>query len=291
MSKLISDQCNLKPIPPGWAEPLRNFELYLRALGRAHRTIDTRIRHLRTLARGLPSKEPCEVTEQELITWSGNRIWSPETRHAYHASIRLFFRWLCTSAGTADPSRHLGSIRRPVPPPRPAPDAAITKAIAEADDRTELILRLAAELGLRASEIARLHTDDLTHGPDSWATLVVNGKGGQLRLLPCPPHLTCAIRIQAPDPGGWVFPGNIDGHLSPRWVSKLAAAALPDAWTLHTLRHRFATAAYNAADKHDLIGVQRALGHTSITTTQRYTASATDLTALIQVAHLKGPLR
>jgi len=53
------------------------------------------------------------------------------------------------------------------------------------------------------------------------------------------------------------------------WVAKLASRFLPTGWSLHTLRHRFATRAY-AADR-DIIAVQRLLGHTSVTTTQRYT--------------------
>jgi hypothetical protein len=47
--------------------------------------------------------------------------------------------------------------------------------------------------------------------------------------------------------GGWLFPGDEDGHLSPRWVGKLMAGALPDHWTAHTLRHRFATRAYRGS--------------------------------------------
>jgi integrase len=43
---------------------------------------------------------------------------------------------------------------------------------------------------------------------------------------------------------GWLFPGDDDGHLSPRWVGKIMTRVLPDDWTAHTLRHRSATRAY-----------------------------------------------
>lgn len=292
---LISDHDSLKAIPSGWQEPLRSYELYLRALGRSHRTIDTRIRHLRTMARGIEKlgvTAPKETTEHVLIQWSGIQNWARETRHAHHASIRSFFNWWIKDTDQTNSARELRSVRRPVPPPRPAPEDVITTAMEKSDKRTELILRLAAELGLRANEIATPHTQDIeTDNETGWATLTITGKGEQIRVLAVPPTLTRRIQQQAPEGGGWVFPGNINGHLSARWIGKLAAKVLPDSWTLHTLRHRFATTAYNNAESRDLIAVQQALGHQSITTTQRYTRSSTRLHDIVAAAVMKGPLQ
>lgn len=291
---LISENESLKAIPFGWQEPLRSYELYLRALGRAHRTVDTRIRHLRTMARDieeLGATDPATTTEPILIQWSGIQNWARETRHAYHASIRGFFAWWTKDSEQSNPAVELRSIRRPVPPPRPAPEDVITAAVATADKRTELILRLAAELGLRAQEIAALHTRDIeTDEKTGWATLTITGKGDQIRILPVPPMLNRRIHQQAPE-GGWVFPGNINGHLSARWVGKLAAKVLPDGWTLHTLRHRFATTAYNNAASRDIIALQQALGHQSIITTQRYTRSLTRLHDIVAATIMKGSLQ
>ncbi|MCQ9333458.1 site-specific integrase [Corynebacterium phoceense] len=224
-------------------------------------------------------RAPHEVTEKDLTKWSGTQEWAPETRNANHASARLFFRWLSTTTGSPDPAGCLDSIRRPVPPPHPAPEEAIETALATAEPRTRLILLIAARLGLRASEIAQLHTRDFEQTGSSWASLTIHGKGGRQRLLPVPPELMAAIKRQQPD-DGWIFIGNDSGHLSARWIGKLAARALPGSWTLHTLRHRFATVAYNAGGR-DLLAVQKALGHESITTTQRYTQTALNLEALV----------
>ena len=92
-----------------------------------------------------------------------------------------------------------------------------------------------------------------------------HGKGGRTRIVPLPDSLG---RTLAACPEGYVFPGNDAGHLSPRYVGKLIRDLLPDQWTMHTLRHRFATRLY--AHTRDLLGVQGMLGHATPTTTRRY---------------------
>lgn len=74
---------------------------------------------------------------------------------------------------------------------------------------------------------------------------------------------------------GWLFPTK-DGanHLSAKYVGALVTKALPDRWTTHTLRHHFATSAY--AGTGDLLAVQQLLGHSNVSTTQRYVAIPRD---------------
>ena len=123
---------------------------------------------------------------------------------------------------------------------------------------------LAAELGLRAHEVAKVHKDDIHHDLFGLA-LTVRGKGGKDRPMPLSDDLAREVRLLAA--GGWLLPGRIDGHLSGPYLGKLVARALPGVWTMHTLRHRFGTL---AAEEGDLIAVQRLLGHASVATTQRY---------------------
>ncbi|WP_257160117.1 tyrosine-type recombinase/integrase [Corynebacterium cystitidis] len=269
---------NHKPLPSDWKKALQRFKLHLVALNRTQRTVQTRITQLATAARNLPD-DPAAVTRDDIETWCGSQDWSPETRNGYYGAFRTFFRWYWRDDPERDPSAWLPSVRRPTPPPRPAPDKAINEALAKATPRTRLILTLAAELGLRANEIATLNVGDLAEAEDRWAVLTVNCKGGQIRCLPVSPPLAAAIRRHAGD-GGWVFPGRIHGHLSARWVGCLATQVLPEPWALHTLRHRFATVAYNNGEK-DLIAVQQALGHQPITTTQRYTQTTLNLKSLM----------
>jgi site-specific recombinase XerD len=57
---------------------------------------------------------------------------------------------------------------------------------------------------------------------------------------------------------------------------------LPDHWTMHTLRHRFASRAYRGTP--NLGAVQVLLGHASIATTQRYTAVDDEIRAAMEAA-------
>ena len=55
---------------------------------------------------------------------------------------------------------------------------------------------------------------------------------------------------------------------SARWVGKVVLRWLAQGYTLHSLRHWFATTTYH--EDNDLLAVQEALGHASPDTTRRY---------------------
>lgn len=249
-----------------WAEPISDWVAALRAAGRAETTIRTRTEHLRWLARDLPTTEPWDITLDDLNRWCGTHAWARETRRSVRASLRSFYGWghasgRCSRNTAAD----LSPIGPAQPRPHPAPDAAYAAALAAADERERLILRLAAEVGLRRGEVACIHTRDLVQDLTGWS-LVVHGKGARDRVIPLPPGIAGQLRAL---PRGYAFPGDYGpGHLSPRWVGKLITRLLPDGWTMHSLRHRFATRAY-AVDR-DLLTVGRLLGHASPVTTRVY---------------------
>jgi integrase/recombinase XerC len=89
--------------------------------------------------------------------------------------------------------------------------------------------------------------------------------GRRQRVLP----LIWELReLLAVAPAGYLFPGQVDGHLSPAYVAKVVSAILGPIWTTHTLRHRFAMAAHDGT--HDLLAVQTLLGHSGPETTMGY---------------------
>ncbi|KMO82294.1 tyrosine-type recombinase/integrase [Mycolicibacterium chlorophenolicum] len=275
-----------RPLPPAWAGLIGAYLAAQAGAGRSPATIATRRGHLAFMARGLRCA-PARVTTAGILAWFGRQAWSVETRRSHRNTAVSFFGW-AHRAGylPTDPAADLPVMRAAAPAPRPAPDAAWSAAMAGADSRVRLMLRLAAEAGLRRAEIARVHRRDLTRGP-AGAELLVHGKGGKLRVVPVGDDLAAAIAgantlsraegigvtrgVHSTDTlPGYLFPGTDDGHLSPRWVGKLMAGALPDHWTAHTLRHRFATRAYRGS--RNLRAVQTLLGHSSVATTERYTA-------------------
>ena len=75
----------------------------------------------------------------------------------------------------------------------------------------------------------------------------------------------------------WAFPSPTRAsHLTANHVGLLISRALPQGWTAHSLRRRFATTVY--AGSHDIRAVQQLLGHSSVQTTQVYVG--VDRTAL-----------
>ena len=88
------DHILTKSVPAEWSTALDRWELYLRAGGRSERTVETRIRHVRQVARGLGTASPRDVDTDMLMRYLGRQRWAAETRHGYYESLRLFYRWL-----------------------------------------------------------------------------------------------------------------------------------------------------------------------------------------------------
>lgn len=259
------------PVPASWVGPIDRWTNRMKAAGQSERTVSTRLRHIRRIARAFGDLPPEEVTSSALLTWCGEQKWKPETRRGNYSSLRGFFATINGGPEWENPTRVLPEVRRRQGSARPAPDNALKLAIikAEGDPRLLRILALASTAGLRSIEVARVHVDDVWLGPYGYMLTVV-GKGDKTRHVPIDDWLARDLLLAGHNSkNGWIFPGQIDGHLSERWVGKLASAALPEHWTLHCLRHWAGVQAYRSTK--DLRAVQEFLGHASITTTQVYT--------------------
>jgi len=259
-----------------WEQMIDDYLRSLAAAGQRRATLTLRRNHLNRIAKCIGCA-PQEVTAEALVNWFGRQThWKLETRRAYRSAARKFFQWAyATGRVGVDLSDALPVVHQITPPPRPTPDAVWDAALGAADLRSRLMLRLAAEAGLRRGEVARLQTGDVLDGVDG-PRLVVDGKGGKTRVVPISDSLARAVQAGAAGhtPGapehGYLFPAPGGGHLTVQYVGLLITRLMPDGYTMHGLRHRFATRAYRGT--RNLRAVQVLLGHASIVTTERYTA-------------------
>lgn len=259
------------PVPAPWQAWLTDFRRHSLASGSPLTTINTRATHLARIARALDPITPADVTTDDLLDYLAVQDWKAETRRGVRQTLRTFYRWAGeTGRIDNDPAAPLPRVKSSPPLPRPVTEDAYRFALALADDREQLALRLAAEMGLRRAEVAGIHSRDIVD-TETGRALVVHGKGDKRRILPLPDGIG---RDLATRPPGYVFTNGNGGHLSPRWVGTLVRRLLPQGTTMHQLRHRFATLAYQTT--RDLITVQQVLGHASPATTQRYVAVSDD---------------
>lgn len=252
-----------------WAQALTLYYDAMRAEGKAPSTI--RLYRYRLLDLAELYADPWQVTTTDLRAYLAREDWHPETRKSVRNSVRSFYSW-AHDAGLipADPSASLKAIRVPAGVPRPAPEGVLQAALAAAPPRERLMIALGAFAGLRASEIARVHREHLVGD-----LLRVRGKGGKTREVPLPAGLAESLAAWlAASPGGYAFPNAWGEAMTAGHVSKLVSRALPDEWTAHPLRHRYATTAY--AGCRDLLAVGALLGHSRPETTQRYTRMPDD---------------
>lgn len=248
-----------------WQTAIRDWETALRAAGRPATTIRTRTQHLHQLHRETGAETPWTLTTQDLLGWLADHDWKPETLYSARSSLVCFYLWAVEDGRlAADPSERLPKVRRGRGTPHPLPDDLMGHLLDVAGPRELLMVLLAGKCGLRRGEVARAHTRDVILESGGWS-LRVHGKGARERTVPLPDAIAKAI-LRKPD--GPVFPGKVDGHLAPASVGHLISGLLPPGWAMHSLRHRFATRAY--AVDHDILVVQRLLGHNTPAVTMVY---------------------
>ncbi len=289
-----------KSIPTNWVAPLDLYASHLRAAGFSEQTVDRRLTDIEQIAREVGPEGPESITGEMLVSWAGQKDWAQETRRGRRASARSFWKWAIAAGVCSENAAEAWPYVTPAQArPRPVPDRILLPALAAANPREKVMLRLAAEMGLRRGEIAVVHIGRDLHMDDRgrWR-LIVHGKGDRERILPVPDTIAALLRAGAPghSPGmgysrtGYLFPGDIDGHLSPRWVGTVCKRLLQAQqeegeipWTLHKGRHRFGSRALRKTK--NLLAVRDALGHVSVATTQIYCAvDDDDLTEVMNSA-------
>ncbi len=198
------------------------------------------------------------------------------------SAVRTFLKW--TGGDEASPRMRGPRVKKGVPRPI-SPADAVALAEEVADDAAEpwigardwAILMLLYGAGLRIGEAVGMTGAVLPLGE----TMAVTGKRDKTRIVPLLPQVRDAILAYvASSPWPMVrsealFRGAKGGPLSAGVVRKSVQAArvrlgLADRTTPHALRHSFATHLLGRGA--DLRQLQELLGHTSLSSTQIYTA-------------------
>ncbi|MGH7366868.1 MAG: tyrosine recombinase XerC [Candidatus Rokuibacteriota bacterium] len=212
------------------------------------------------------------------------------------AAVRSCFRFLARrGALEVNPARQVRSPRlgRRLPSFLPVDEAAALLSPApepsRAGARDRALLELLYASGLRVAEGCGLDLDDLD---EARRTVRVVGKGDKERVVPVGETALEALAAYLAMRGrrrGALFLNARGGRLTPRSAHRIVGARARQAGisqrvTPHTLRHSFATHMLGAGA--DLRLIQELLGHSRLSTTQRYThVSPEHLMRVYDAAH------
>jgi integrase/recombinase XerC len=293
----------------GDADPVPAFLQYLAAeRGASPHTLRSYAADLAELGRFLHAAKMGGLaaadarTLRAYLAWLHGRGLAKSSIARKLATARSCFRFLARRGYiAANPARQVASPRLPRRLPSFLPkdeskellDAPVEDSAAGRRDRALLELLYAS--GLRVAECCGLDVEDLDrrHG-----TVRVFGKGGKERVVPVGDAALDALDAYLSAAGGRdrrgagsgpLFQNPRGGRLTTRSVRSIVrrrarAAGIARRVTPHTLRHTFAT--HLLGEGADLRLIQELLGHSRLSTTQRYThVSPEHLMKVYDAAH------
>ena len=236
---------------------------------------------------GLKEIENIEISEfRSFLTHRRNSEISSNSIARNISALKSFFRFLIKNNKIKESSVfNLKSPKLKKSLPRPINVDLAIQVIKQAEEiedekwiglRNKSILLLLYGCGLRISEALSLNYDDIQNEDH----ILIKGKGEKERIVPMMPYIkkgienyleACPKEIIS---GEALFIGKRFSRLSPRIIQysleKIRTAlSLPETATPHALRHSFATHLLDSGG--DLRTIQELLGHSSLSTTQKYT--------------------
>lgn len=236
---------------------------------------------------GLKEIESIKISEfRSFLTYRRNSEISSNSIARNISALKSFFRFLIKNNKIKESSVfNLKSPKLKKSIPRPINVDLAIQIIKQAEEiedekwiglRNKAILILLYGCGLRISEALSLNYDDIQNEDH----ILIKGKGEKERIVPMMPYTkkgienyleACPKEIIS---GEALFIGKRFSRLSPRIIQYAlekirTALSLPETATPHALRHSFATHLLDSGG--DLRTIQELLGHSSLSTTQKYT--------------------
>ena len=226
--------------------------------------------------------------EDDLSSWFYERLkkgLSHRSNARALSSLKSFFTFLITKK--LIPSSKILKIKGPKfleSLPRPLTESQTLKLLDDIKTEKERwimmrnlsVLILMWGYGMRISEVLNLKLKDFY-----MEDLRIIGKGGKIRVIPIANEINifikkmikeCPYEVKSDD---FIFLGKKGGKLKPEIIQRLIRKIrnrliLPENTTPHSLRHTFATELLQ--NFVDLRSIQELLGHSSLSTTQKYTS-------------------
>jgi integrase len=250
--------------------PLDRYRGHLVEQGYRPATVDVRVRVVRLALAHSDVADPADLTRADVVDWLMAKPRADWTRIKYAQHLSAFLVW----AGLPDVTADVRRPRTPVGVPKPIREGDLARVLDVASARVRPWLLLGAYCGLRSFETAKVRADDLERAGDGSWLLRVEGKGGQIAVVPAPPVVVDALLPLVEDAGGR---GRLWPGVTPAAVQSAVRRACARAGvraSSHQLRHRYGTALYSL--EADLLTTQQLMRHRSPTTTAGYAAVAGD---------------
>jgi integrase/recombinase XerC len=245
-----------------YAADLREFTAFLGREGAALATADARL-------------------VRAYLAWLHQRRRAKSSIARKLASVRSCCRFLARrGVTTGNPARQVRSPRQPRRLPSFLPKDESKDLLdrpvdpSESGRRDHALLELLYATGIRVAECCDLDCDDLD---PSGRTVRVLGKGNKERIVPVGDTAWAALEDYLAERRagrGPLFRNRRGGRLTVRSVHRIVGrrarlSGIDRRVTPHTLRHTFAT--HMLGEGADLRLIQELLGHSRLSTTQRYT--------------------
>jgi site-specific recombinase XerD len=277
-----------EPHPPDRATEFADYLKYQR--GYAAKTVSNYTKHVKRFTdwhkQHFPHRSPDRYT---LFQWRADTLGglSPASQHAQLYALRAYFRYLAKRGiVTSDPTADVDMPKLPhkmgyVPSRRDVERILNGPDYSPSGLRDKAILELLYATGARRSELSALNTADVNL--TRRVIVIRNGKGGKSRIIPFGEQAMdalidwLAVRVAVEgEPALFTSMSSRSWgkRLGDRSVAEVVKRYSPDSRTSpHALRRACATHWYECGG--GIRYIQEHLGHSSISTTQKYIEAST----------------
>lgn len=274
------------------SEALAEYVVQLEADGRSEHTVKQAARHVRALERWAGDPDVTSVGHELVARFlasaavrerQGGGVRKPSSANAIRSSLRGFFSFVHAAGyAPANAARLVRRARTRIGPPRGVGDAdaarllaALEEARSASERRDRVLFTLLLRAGLRLGSALGLDVEDVDFEAGELRLRKVKGGGEDAAILPESVATLLREHIGTRTSGALFLSSQgqrvCSRHVRRRleaWSKRAGIAPVHP----HALRHSFAMRVYERTG--DLLVTAAALGHRSISSTERYTRAA-----------------